>query len=278
VTLHPDGRTLALAERPAQRPNARGEVQVFEAGRFNARRRAAGCTDAAFSPDGRLLAVGGEPDGVLIYDTATLAAPRRVPLEALGRGRLVFAPDGQWLAAGTAEGKIYLIDPQSGEIQTSWKAHVRPLMGLAVRADGKVLASSADDGIGIWEVPSGRRLVWQGMSATAVAFAPDGSLLATADNDRAIRLRDPLTGEVIRTLLGHSERPLDLAFNPEGTRLVSGGQDRTVRLWDVSTGKELLQLPGVSMPVLRVAWSADGRRIVATDQGVRLWEAPNPKR
>jgi WD40 repeat protein len=72
----------------------------------------------------------------------------------------------------------------------------------------------------------------------AVAFSPDGRLLATAGLDGAARLWDPATRNCLRTLTGDTSevRPLfAVAFSPDGRLLATGGDDRTARLWDQPT-------------------------------------------
>ena len=78
----------------------------------------------------------------------------------------------------------------------------------------------------------------------AVAFAPDGRLLATAGDDGTVRLWDPATGNQVRELTGHTDRVLAVAFAPDGRLLATAGDDGTVRLWDPATGNQVRELTG----------------------------------
>ena len=57
---------------------------------------------------------------------------------------------------------------------------------------------------------------------TALAYSPDGALLATASWDKTVKLWDATTGEQRATLSGHSQPVSCLAFSPDGKILVSG--------------------------------------------------------
>jgi WD40 repeat protein len=110
-----------------------------------------------------------------------------------------------------------------------------------------------------------------------VAFAPDGSRLATVDKGVTVRVRDPQTGKVLVQMSGHTDAVTDVAFSPDGSRVLTVAADRTARVWDARTGAELLVLPGLVGPGRRCAWSADGRHLYATDDALRVWQTRDQK-
>lgn len=109
--------------------------------------------------------------------------------------------------------------------------------------------------------------------ARQFVFSRDGSVMASAEADRVVRLLNPVTGTVIRTFPGHPRTINSMAFNPDGKRLVTACADGQIRLWDVENGLELVALPGVFEESVLVEWDHRNDRIIAVDTKVHVWEA-----
>ena len=91
-------------------------------------------------------------------------------------------------------------------------------------------------------------------SILAVAFRPDGKLLAMGDTDGYIRLWNVETGEQTATWQGHEDWVRTVAFSPNGKLLASGSEDKTIRLWHVETGQCLRVLLGHTSWIRSVAF------------------------
>lgn len=107
---------------------------------------------------------------------------------------------------------------------------------------------------------------------TALAWSPDGRLVAAAAADGPVAILDGETGLLKHRLRGHGLGTLALAWAPGGRHLATGGQDGMARIWSVETGAQTAELPGGSAWVEHVAWNAKSD-LIATGSGrfVKVW-------
>ncbi len=112
-----------------------------------------------------------------------------------------------------------------------------------------------------------------GESVLAVAFSPDGALVATGAADHTARVFEARTGRELARLV-HQHIVLAVAFSPDATQVATGSADNTARVFEARTGTEVARLAHQGS-VLAVAFSPDGA-LVATgsaDSTARVFEA-----
>jgi WD40 repeat protein len=109
----------------------------------------------------------------------------------------------------------------------------------------------------------------------AVSFSPDGQLVAASTMQGQIRIWRNRDGQLLMTLVGHTDEVNTICFSPNGQLLASGSSDHTVRLWDVNTGRMLKTMAGHTHGVESVCFSPDGKVLASggLDQIIRLWDA-----
>jgi len=266
----------------------------------------------AWSPDGRLLAIGTYH--IYIHDAKTLKPVYTIDSVQWTDGT-TFSPDAFVLASAAYEG-VKLWDTTGwGELRTL--AGSQNTHDVAFRPDGKTLATGTGATIKLWDAASGQELrtvpsrrgdvqvvafspdgtmlaaggseivLMDAAGATelqtmksdniqALAFSPDGRMLASAaTNDPVVRLWDVSNGRQVRFFPDHKLQVASLAFSPDG-RVLAVGAGLEVKLWEVSSGQELRTLVGYTNPVTSVAFSPDGSRLATGggEDSVWLWGAP----
>jgi WD40 repeat protein/tetratricopeptide (TPR) repeat protein len=200
----------------------------------------------AASPDGRLLATGGQSGAVALWRIdAPTAAPRMLDGHRGWVSDLAFSADGTRLLSAGDDGRLALWavdDP----------AAARPVWSVEAHRDAVLTARLLD---------GHRRVVSAGVDALVRVWTTDDTQTP------------PLT------LRGHEEDVTSFVVDAAGRHLVSGSLDGSVRLWDLAAPQAAsVELGERRSPVNAVARSADGRWIAAADGSgdIRLWNRAQP--
>ncbi|KAL6836721.1 Pfs, NACHT and WD domain protein [Trichoderma sp. SZMC 28015] len=108
---------------------------------------------------------------------------------------------------------------------------------------------------------------------SSVAFSPNSALIASASDDKTIRLWNANTGECIEVFKGHESTVNSVAFSHNSLSVVSGSDDSTTRLWCIDTGKCVQTLMRRGSPVVSVAFSHNSLFIASalSNQTIQLW-------
>lgn len=126
----------------------------------------------------------------------------------------------------------------------------------------------------LWEFKSHKAAI------TQLVFSPDGKHLASASQDKTIKLWNIEKGILIQTLSAHTEAVTALSFRSDGEVLASGSADQTIKLWNVSKGRILDTFKGHNATASVIRFSPDGRILAAgtLTNTIHLWypDSQNP--
>ena len=299
VAFSPDGKTLA---------SKRGiQLSLYDVKTgFLKQTLTTGAGGIAFSPDGALLASGGQdektishgPDVIWLWDTHTLQEVRIITGHRSAVHSVAFSPDGQTVVSGSGQGwGIFFWESRTKKYLRSLPATGGKLL---FSADGKILASSGSgrtDALRLWDVNTDKEIIsFSAHLIDSFAFSPDGKMLAVGARSASygagsIYLLHVATGAIVFTLTGHQSGAVaSVAFSPDGKTLASGSSgynlslapylrdlgDTTILLWDAATGAHQRTLAGHTDSITSVAFSPDSKTLISgsADATIRFWDVP----
>jgi WD40 repeat protein len=236
----------------------------------------AGILSAAFSPDGKLLAIGSDSE-ICLWQVADSQQLLYYKGHTAWVVAVAFSPDGEILASGSNDQTIRLWNVQTGQCLKTLRGHSSWVQSIAFSSDGNILASGSNDQtIKLWDIQTGQCLeTFTGHTGRvfSVAFSADGQTLVSSGEDLTLRLWNVSNGECLQIIEAQINWILSVALSPDGQTLAVASDGKTVKLWNIQTGGYIKTLPGYSDFVWAVVFSADGQ-VLATageDKTVKIW-------
>lgn len=194
---------------------------------------------------------------------------------------LAFSKNGKMMASGGEDRLIQLWD-STMRTAARLEMHKDRVNFLIFDNTGRYLYSGSDDKtMLIWDTKTGKNIktVTNTQPISAIAPTSDMKMIYIAGSEPKIKLMNVMTGQVAKTLDGHTDAVNDIAITPDGKTMISGSNDKTARVWNLITGKQVRILPVDCWKVLTVSISDDGKYATTgcNDGSIKIWEIETGK-
>jgi len=199
---------------------------------------------AGFSSDGTHIASGSDDGGLRLWDATngdllyTLLGHME-PITAL-----TFSPDGTRLLSASQDGKVLLWDTTSGNKLQEFDTGVNPIrLAFSPDANRFLVSRFTPFIMSLWDIETGSEVrTFRRVGPIGWPFfSSDGESVFSSEGN-FITFWDINTGEVTRSLTGHTHAVVAVFPNVDESQILSASSDGTIRQWDLYNGAEIAHI------------------------------------
>jgi WD40 repeat protein len=203
-----------------------------------------------------------------------------------------FSPGGDRLASADHNGTVRIWDVESGRLMRELRGQVGSVVAFSPAGDMLAAGGYYHQQIRLFSAKTGEIIRELSQNGRSLAFSADGKRLVSGGKDGIVHVWNPVTGELLRELKGHTGALFAVAISADGKLIASGGggdsttpQANEVRLWNAESGEEIARLEedegnlqGLKGWIYHLAFSRDGKTLaVCSPYAVRIWDVVRRK-
>jgi len=250
---------------------AQQEIPMFFDSDLGLQSRFYSTKEVTYSFDGSKIAIVSNVDGkkIVIYDAVNERELHKLTGHSKEAFGIIFSPNGRQLASFAYDSTIKIQDVTNGQLIRTIQADVD---AITFSPDGNYIlgADGRSYDIIYWNIATGneqRRLSGHTNIVWSIIYSPDGRQIATASDDKSIKIWDAASGRILRTI--NNEKPFfNVIFSPNGQNIAaytydpSGRRDGDyfIKIYNVGNGQEIKNFQVI--PDSYMAYSPDSRQLM----------------
>lgn len=233
----------------------------------------------AWSPDGELIATASE-------DRTTKIWQRNGALVTNLQGHkgriwaVDWSHDGRLIATASDDKRVKIWN-RKGELVTTLKGHTAPVYAVVFSRNNIIATGGQDNTVKLWNSEGQLLRTLQGQNSEVwwLTWTADGKKLATAGNDKLVRVWDLSNPKAVQPsfiLAGHTKEVNAVSLSPDGKILATASADKTVKFWSLTGKKPILlhTLFGHTEQVYAISFAPNGKTVAtgSFDNTAKIWK------
>lgn len=236
----------------------------------------------AFSRDNKYLLSGCQNDTIIIWNVENnFSNEKTISVSDASVTNIEFSPSGNEFTICTYKSFFIYKYPNFKKICKKKNAHTSFVKCANFSKNGEMIITSSwrDNTLVLWKTKKLKKekIFAESEWTDNAIFIMDDKYIASANHGNTIKIWDIQSGDLIRTLAGHTDWVYGVFMTNDGKYLVSGSLDKTIKVWDLNSGKLFKSITAHNDGITALGLSDDGKYFVSAslDKTAKIWNVEN---